>query len=456
MVENAPCKNNRCFSIVQQSRRRDTTKNYQSTENIVKDVLLTYLNSLHVYLLHDGKELFRIRKENEGDVVDDSHFTTAGKTVQSLRFSDGIDAFIEFVRSNNDHASFVVHLKNWLKNEEYDSDSLLNDINCKIDGCGKQVQQSNLYLFLTDYRNEDLFEFVYEKYIDNTEIDQFIQFVREKSDDNEFVTFFTIWLVFEAYDIDSILSDINCEIDGKKQSKQSNIYSFFNDHRNKELFDIIYEQYVDNSTINAINFGVSVLRWFGYKFKSKYKSLADEVLNNQFSEIPKDQFEMYKEQCSILLESGGTNYKYTFDELLSLKVYTDESEFTSMFRKSFWSNCKKEMRQEFFWWSSTIYKTTLYHSEPIPQFDSTSASPGTLYHGINTIFAVSARAPKYHGPVSTTLTMNVAEQFSDNKGLVWFIRTSYYNPFNFMIGVDVSLISKFKNETEILLNDQHL
>eukprot|EP01084_Bolivina_argentea_P214685 364443_1 len=146
---------------------------------------------------------------------------------------------------------------------------------------------------------------------------------------------------------------------------------------------------------------------------------------------------IYKQQCSIWMTNKITRYKYTFNELLSLKVYTDETDFTSKFRQSFWSNVSKEIKQEFYHWAINIYSAALYHSRPLPQWDSKTTSPTIIYHGIHTILAVNDRTPKYFGPVSTTIAQSVAEQFVNEKGTLWNIQTTYYNPFTFIVGIDV-------------------
>eukprot|EP01083_Nonionella_stella_P027362 75330_1 len=137
-------------------------------------------------------------------------------------------------------------------------------------------------------------------------------------------------------------------------------------------------------------------------------------------------------------------------------MYTDQSELTALFGKAFWTNSTPETRREFYHWAITIYKACLYHSRPLPRYHSANKKPSIIYHGINKVFANKERAPKYHGPVSTTVTDSVAHTFSGGCGLLWSIITNYYNPFLRIIGIDLSAISHFKNEDEVLLNDQYI
>eukprot|EP01084_Bolivina_argentea_P133472 235555_1 len=247
---------------------------------------------------------------------------------------------------------------------------------------------------------------------------------------------------------------------------QSNIYLFLVSYKFQHLFDIIHDKYSSiyennsnqsESNVNAINFGVSVIQWFQYGDTPNHQSFVEEIVNNKYSTISFALLQKYKQECIIKIETSDTEYKYNYDEMLSLKLYTDTTEFTRLFRQSHWNNQKMiPMKKEFYWWAITIYKTFVYHAKFLPRFSSTDVAPMKLYHGINTILAVNERLPKYHGPVSTTLVDTVAQQFSNSEGLLWSIRTTYYNPFNFVVGIDVSWISCHKNEAEILLIDQYL
>eukprot|EP01083_Nonionella_stella_P314061 1129922_1 len=96
---------------------------------------------------------------------------------------------------------------------------------------------------------------------------------------------------------------------------------------------------------------------------------------NSASPITKRMLDKYHEQCKIICQSSEMPYQYTFDEALSLKLYTDESEFTWLLRKAFWTNCSTSTRQEFYHWATTIYKTCLYHSRPLPRHITSKTTP---------------------------------------------------------------------------------
>eukprot|EP01084_Bolivina_argentea_P007791 14620_1 len=74
------------------------------------------------------------------------------------------------------------------------------------------------------------------------EIDEFIETIRESTDDHGFIALFISWIKCEQYDWDSILNDI-------EQPEQSNIYSFFVRQNQKypKIFDLLREKYIDDT-----------------------------------------------------------------------------------------------------------------------------------------------------------------------------------------------------------------
>eukprot|EP01084_Bolivina_argentea_P043554 80233_1 len=294
------------------------------------------------------------------------------------------------------------------------------------------------------------------------EIDNFIGLVLKHSN-YKFIMKFTKWLKDEQFDWYSILSDLSIDTH-KDKANQSNIYCVFETHQKQYLFDFISKEYEydietqkeKSGVIAEINFGISVLRWFEYGDGPNYKCLFDEIINNKFSTITEKLLEEYKVKCSILMNTTEVQYQYTLNEILSLKLYTDTDEFCASLRKAHWDDNKMiSMKRELYWWAMNLYQAILYHSKPLPRFSSDKKKPMRLYHGINTILAVKESKPKYHGPVSTTLVDTVAAQFSNETGLIWYIDTSYDDPFNIIVGIDVTWISCHKEEAEILLMDEY-
>eukprot|EP01084_Bolivina_argentea_P238116 400055_1 len=369
------------------SRRREAmqlTKPDSDTDNvdILDELSKSCLNSLHCYLLHDDETLYRLKRED----VDSGGTLRFATSSNPLQFTDEIDEFIQFILQNNSDNTFIYSFIQWLKIEQYDWESILDDIDCK------QFHQSNIYLYLSKYKYQQLFDLICNKYFD----------VMDKNESNE-----------------------------------------------------------ATNNVNAINFGICVLQWLEYGDTPNHDNFFDEILNNKYRKITLSSFEEYKTESLILIDTYGGGYRFNLEEMMSIKLYTDTSKLTALFRQSHWNNKNMlRMKKEFYWWAITIYNAALYHSRPLPRLHSNATRPMKLYHGINTLLTVNEQLrgglPKYHGPVSTTLVNIVAQQFSDGVGLLWSIGTTYHNPFNFVIGIDVSRISCHKNEAEVLLVDQYL
>eukprot|EP01084_Bolivina_argentea_P071324 129706_1 len=96
--------------------------------------------------------------------VEDTEQNKKQDQLDPTKLTDEIDEFIETIReSTNDH-SFIALFICWIKSEQYDWDSILNDIDCTIAG--------------------------------------------------GFIALFISWIKSEQYDWDSILNDIDCTIAG--------------------------------------------------------------------------------------------------------------------------------------------------------------------------------------------------------------------------------------------------
>eukprot|EP01084_Bolivina_argentea_P101123 181359_1 len=293
------------------------------------------------------------------------------------------------------------------------------------------------------------------------EMDEFADFfVRNFKKTDDIVSIWK-WIKSEEYDWDSII----CDIEGI--FLQSNMYALLQQYNKETDFKLLQQQCcqieskyskkdLTSNQIMQINYGISVLNWFKYDEKAKHKNFIDEIKHNKYAMITSEMLSNLMQQCKIKLETSETLYTYTLNELLSLKLYTDTNELCSLFRRAHWKDGSMMMKREFYWWGLNIYKSALYHSRPLPRFSNTSKEPVEIYHGVNQILATSESSPKFNGPVSTSIEDTVAQQFSNETGLMWCIKTSYQNPFKFVTGIDVSWISCHKHEAEILLVDQYL
>eukprot|EP01084_Bolivina_argentea_P007790 14619_1 len=112
-----------------------------------------------------------VQDTDENKKQDQLDATPTPTTANAVELTDEIDEFIETIReSTNDH-SFIALFIAWIKCEQYDWDSILNDIDCNIDGKGSQHNQSNIYSFFVrqNQKYPNIFDLLREKYIDDTE-----------------------------------------------------------------------------------------------------------------------------------------------------------------------------------------------------------------------------------------------------------------------------------------------
>ena len=130
--------------------------------------------------------------------------------------------------------------------------------------------------------------------------------------------------------------------------------------------------------LNAINMGISVLQWLDYGESPTFASIEDEIIFNENGTVTPAIFLSYKQECHMKLSNQKN---YTMDEVLSLKLYTDTTDYQSALRKAHWDNDDKETKKSFYFWAMQLYKTALYHSKPIPK-RPTKPSPFSLYHGM--------------------------------------------------------------------------
>eukprot|EP01084_Bolivina_argentea_P186025 320710_1 len=372
------------------SRRREITTNKSSTKDHIKynkitiSVLTSILESLHSYLSHHDKELYRLRGNNQN---------------AKLRFSSSRETQMS-----------------------------------KLDRTEEKKKSTN-----ADSEGK-------------TEIEKFIAFVKENGiDETTKLQKLYSWVIQNEYDSDAIFEDLE---DGKKGS---NLYKCLWDRGIGGIFELLMIKYVysQNNVVCSINFGVSVLTWLSFGDIPTYSTLKHELLSNKHSTIDNTLYDEYVHKCLIKIHNNPQEH-YLLNEMLSLKIYTDTTEFQSHLRKAFWSTSKLQHKRDFYWWAMTLYKTMLYHGNPICRASSESNAPVRLYHGLNNIFIINDKTPLYHGPISTTSADSVASRFSENKGIIWNLKTSYSNPFKCVIGIDVDWVSAFGNESEILLYNQYL
>ena len=154
--------------------------------------------------------------------------------------------------------------------------------------------------------------------------------------------------------------------------------------------------------------------------------------------------------CKILSLSNKNIYNLYPQEILSIKLYSDQTKLCSLFRKTFWdTNDEKlnENKSEMYQWAKKLYNTLNYVKQPIYK---------NLYHGLNKVFSIENTLPKFNAPISTTTSEEVSRTFCNGKGLIWTIKNDYRDFFHVNYGFYIKWISKFSHEEEVLLMNSYL
>eukprot|EP01084_Bolivina_argentea_P236059 397035_1 len=107
------------------------------------------------------------------------------------------------------------------------------------------------------------------------------------------------WYKNNGYDSDAIEQDVEDYKSG------SNFYQYLKQNNIEVYFDLIYNKFFksnsggSSSTINSINFGVSVLEWLFYYENPTFMNLKEEILNNSHSTIDLELYEHYVKECRL-------------------------------------------------------------------------------------------------------------------------------------------------------------
>eukprot|EP01083_Nonionella_stella_P093314 261481_1 len=159
-------KGTHCLCIKQHSTRNESDETEEKKEDksdILHDVLLSCLNSLHCYLLHDKQHLYRIRR---GDINSNLRFTSVMDS-NPLEFHDcdEIDELIHFLLHQTNTVQLVENFIEWIKENEYDWDALLRDIGCNTTKRVFTPNQSNIHSFFKTQNQQALFAILNDKYV---------------------------------------------------------------------------------------------------------------------------------------------------------------------------------------------------------------------------------------------------------------------------------------------------
>eukprot|EP01083_Nonionella_stella_P118856 354943_1 len=146
--------------------------------------------------------------------------------------------------------------------------------------------------------------------------------------------------------------------------------------------------------------------------------------------------------------SSSNHQHLNHEELLALKLFTDQDPLQKEFSKSFWkvsAHVNRTLivrRQQFYHWAHVLRRAFKYGHTPINR---------QLYRGLKEVLRVPSFTPFCGQPTSTTTNWNTAHSFSQGIGII-----IHSDPTQIVYGMDLSLISFYGNESEIWLYDQAL
>eukprot|EP01083_Nonionella_stella_P150261 478387_1 len=359
------------------------TRNQKRSRRIVKqrrhaartEILSATLNSLHSYLVHTDAELFRLRDE---EIDPGLRFSTAQEGLnedEEPKSSNQIDieSLNTFLRNNDITDRALSKFNDWCQLNEYDSDTLNEDI----------LYEDDSYLFAYFDANKlgIFFDLMIDKYVEDD-----TQVLQKDFNSLNFGISVLKWLDYNEKPTSKNLKEefISVKVDpyDSKNDKQ---------YMDEEL----YENYKQQAVIKVQNHPDE--HW------SVNEMLALKV---------------YTDATAL-----QTQFRRAFWKLLH-----DDPELAKKYKIN---------KKQYYWWALNLYRAALFHAKPVPTAHGQSTSPCTIYHGLNNVFIVDEQLPIYNGPISTTLAKTVAHTFSEEKGLLWTITPSYTNQFRFIGGIQV-------------------
>ena len=154
-----------------------------------------------------------------------------------------------------------------------------------------------------------------------------------------------------------------------RNKKDVHFVSFEDEKQDKE----------DIESALSIEFGINILQWLKYDEKPIFNSFREEIIGNPTSTIEPWLYRDYVKECFIRLTHQRKEH-YQLNELLSMKFYTDCTDFQRELGKAFWSRSSPKIKQSFYQWAIQLYKAALYHSKPVPTLRS--GDPVSVFHGL--------------------------------------------------------------------------
>ena len=212
----------------------------------------------------------------------------------------------------------------------------------------------------------------------------------------------------------------------------------------------------------------------GYKISDlymipRYKSFGEEIMNYRYIDIGNKKF---KKSVTIKAENylktqrvrkiKSSNYRTSQhygikddeplkrDNLISIILYTDTTELSGNFSSSFRKitpyetlSQVKYRNSHYYFWSKILRETVELYGERSAHHEDES-----YYSGISIIMSLPSFSIRLCSPTSTSVHIEVALKFSGEEGLILNMNMNDEMGNAYIRRLDVSYISKFKEEDE--------
>eukprot|EP01083_Nonionella_stella_P050478 134274_1 len=209
-----------------------------------------------------------------------------------------------------------------------------------------------------------------------------------------------------------LLDQIHCPLFHDKATDFRNRYTHI-DHSNSNIDD--EKSRCMKGKFAELEFGVSVDEWLSCESPPRFKCMEHEILFNDYHGMRFDTVEQMKYEIKQRHSSRSNAQRLNEEELLAIKVFTDQDQLQKEFCKSFrhaqtyLNSSMLIRRQQFYHWAHTLRRAFRYGHMPITR---------KLYRGVNQILQTPSFRPFCGQPTSTTTQWNVAASFSKGVGLI--------------------------------------
>ena len=206
------------------------------------------------------------------------------------------------------------------------------------------------------------------------------------------------------------------------------------DVRNFARERITSNDFLFESASNGFNFGVYLEYWRHNRSNTvlpKYSSLKEELTNNRFATITKEQYEGLQRQCEelkghlrmtaknigIMNEDCGivAGSEMTVEHIICIKFYTNFTVHQTIFKKHCRRLYMEEPLESVMERNSEIAHWCRLLRESIMFFGESMAESEVVYCGLNACLIFKSLHQRFECPLSTSKQMAVAERFAKNE-----------------------------------------